>query len=78
MDPKQIADGGLEFIFGLLAADGDTRVAIAGELVDGLLGTDKHALVENIPGLSPEMSETIFDQLKAMAVAKIQEKVGGP
>ena len=75
-EPKEIANKLVEGVFETLAATADEKVAIGGEIFDALLGTDKHALVDKIPGLTPAISEQVFDFMKAEAVRRLQEKIG--
>ena len=56
----------------LVAANKENTAEIIGEVVDYLTGSDETALVSRVPGLTPSMSEMIFDAIKDMAVEKIQ------
>ena len=77
MSPQEIAQAMVTGLSAFLAANRETKAEILGEVVDSLTGTDPAALLDRVPGLTPEMSELLFDALKGLVVEKAKEMLGG-
>ncbi|HZL92748.1 MAG TPA: hypothetical protein VFB99_03855 [Vicinamibacterales bacterium] len=63
MEPRIAAAAVIEAFMGIAKGDNAYRAKFAAGCVDALIGTDPQAVLQHIPGLSPEMTETLSDAL---------------
>jgi hypothetical protein len=78
MNGREAAAGQINALFTVIEGDAVVRADFIAGLVDELIGTDPHAILDNIPGLSADLTETMSDGLiSAIKAAALRRFQGG-
>lgn len=76
--PEVTADNLLTGVVDTLKSDATYKAKVGRGILDGLIGTDRNAIVSEIKGVPAEMVELVTDQLFDMIEAALIKKFTPP